>query len=86
MEMAYLEGRILLGILAAALLPAPVGKVSVTIGGAVASILYAGAAPGFVAGPMQINVRVPSGVVSPAALVLTVGGANSQSGCTVAIK
>jgi len=76
------------GSLAAVPLPSPVGKVSVTMGGANATILYAGAAPGLVAGLLQINVRVPSGLPSsaPAALVVNIGGSSSQSGCTVAIK
>ena len=76
------------GSLAAVPLPAPVGKVSVTIGGVNATILYAGAAPGLVAGLLQINVRVPSGLPSsaPAALILNIGSASSQSGCTIAIK
>jgi uncharacterized protein (TIGR03437 family) len=74
------------GSLAAVPFPAPVGKVSVTIGGASALIVYAGAAPGEVAGLMQINVTVPSGLPSSAPLVLTVAGAISQAGCTIAIK
>jgi uncharacterized protein (TIGR03437 family) len=76
------------GSLAAVPLPSPVGKVSVTIGGANAAIQYAGAAPGLVAGLLQINVQVPAGLPSsaPAALVLNIGGSSSQSGCTVAIK
>jgi uncharacterized protein (TIGR03437 family) len=76
------------GSLAAVPLPSPVGKVSVTLGGTSAAVLYAGAAPGFVAGLLQINVRVPAGLPSsaPAALVLSIGGSSSQSGCAVAIK
>jgi uncharacterized protein (TIGR03437 family) len=74
------------GSLAVAPLPAPIGKVSVTMGGANAQILYAGAAPGLVAGLLQINVRVPSGLPSSAALLLNIGGASSQEGCTIAIK
>jgi len=76
------------GSLAAAPLPAPVGQVLVTIGGASAPIVYAGAAPGLVAGLLQINVRVPGGLPSPAsvALVLNIGNASSQKGCTIAIQ
>jgi uncharacterized protein (TIGR03437 family) len=74
------------GSLAEVPLPSPVANVSVTIGGASATILYAGAAPGLVAGLLQINVRVPSGLPSSSALSLNIGGAFSQSGCTIAIK
>ena len=74
------------GTLAAVPLPAPAGKVSVTIGGTNASVLYAGAAPGLVAGLLQVNVRIPSSLPSPAALLLNIAGASSQPGCTVAIK
>jgi uncharacterized protein (TIGR03437 family) len=63
-----------------------VAPVSVRIGGETADILYAGSAPGLVAGVMQINVRVPAGLASGAQPVLvTVGSATSVSGVTVAI-
>ncbi|HXP86075.1 MAG TPA: hypothetical protein VN841_15225 [Bryobacteraceae bacterium] len=76
------------GSLAALPFPVPAANVSVTIGGVPAAILYAGAAPGFVAGLVQINVRVPAGLPSPAsaALVLAIGGASSQSACTLAVQ
>ncbi len=74
------------GSLAAVPLPSPVANVSVTIGGANATILYAGAAPGLVAGLLQINVRVPSGLPSSSPLSLNIGGSSSQQGCTIAIK
>lgn len=76
------------GSLAVAPLPAPVEKVTVTMGGVSAPIQYAGAAPGFVAGLIQLNVQVPAGLApgSSAPLVLTIGGAASQSGCAIAIR
>ena len=42
--------------------PKPVLPVSVTIGGADAKVLYAGAAPFFIAGAMQINLKLPAGL------------------------
>ena len=71
-----------------AVLPAPVLPVTVRVNGVLAEVLYAGAAPGFVAGVMQVNVRVPGGVPADNALpvVLNVGGVNSRLDVTVAVK
>lgn len=68
-------------------LPAPVLPVTVEISGASAEILYAGGAPGLVAGVLQANVRVPQDAAtgSAATLVLRGGGAQSQPGVTIAI-
>jgi uncharacterized protein (TIGR03437 family) len=76
------------GQLAAAPLPQPVLPVTVTIGGQNAQILYAGGAPGLVAGLMQINVRIPSGIqTGPAVPVaVRVGNASSQAGVTIAVR
>lgn len=72
--------------LGSAPLPVPVSKVTVTIGGKPADILYAGAAPEL-AGIIQINARVPS-ATKPGAepVVVTIGSVNSQPGVTVAVK
>ena len=70
-------------------LPTPLLSAGVTIGGVAAtSIPYVGAAPGLVAGALQIDVVVPDGLPSgPAALVVSFGGVDfSQPGLTVAIK
>ncbi len=68
-------------------LPKPVGVVSVTIGGAEAQVLSAGAAPMFVAGIVQIQCRVPKAAPSgDASIVLTVGEVSSPVGVTVAIQ
>jgi uncharacterized protein (TIGR03437 family) len=68
-------------------LPAPVLPVAVLIDGQPASILYAGAAPGMVAGAMQINVRIPDGVRSgQVPVVVSVGGNSSQSGVTLTVR
>ncbi|MEO8372353.1 MAG: SBBP repeat-containing protein [Candidatus Solibacter sp.] len=68
--------------------PQPEATFSVTIGGQTAEILYAGGAPGYLAGLMQLNVRVPQGTQpSPAApLVFTVGGVSSPASVTMAVR
>jgi uncharacterized protein (TIGR03437 family) len=69
-------------------LPKPQAPVVVLIGGAQAEVLYAGAAPGLVAGVLQVNARIPqsapSGPGVPVSLV--VGNASSQSGLTLAVQ
>lgn len=60
---------------------------TVTIGGYAASVLYAGPAPGF-PGLMQVNAQIPGGFLAPGIqpVLLSVGGASSQTGVTLAIK
>lgn len=69
-------------------LPKPLLPVSVRIGGELAEVIYAGAAPGLVAGVMQVNVRIPNGTNPSNAVpvTLTVGSANSQQGVTLAVR
>ena len=71
-----------------AVIPKPVAAVSVTIGGAAATISYASGAPGAVDGLMQVNAVVPAGAASGAAVpvVLTVGTASSPAGTTMAVR
>ncbi len=67
--------------------PAPVLPLKVTIGGLPAEVQYKGGVPGFVAGVMQVNAKIPSGV-SPGTAVpvlLQVGSTTSQSGATIAV-
>jgi uncharacterized protein (TIGR03437 family) len=62
--------------------------VSVTIEGIAAEILYAGAAPGLVAGVVQINVRVPQ-TAAPGDSVpvsITAGTALSPAGVVMAVQ
>jgi uncharacterized protein (TIGR03437 family) len=70
------------------LLPRPLLPVSVQIGGLDATVTYAGAAPGLVAGVLQVNALVPSEVSSGPAIPVefSIGGASSQAGVSVAIK
>ena len=68
-------------------LTTPILPVAVTIGGLPATVLYAGGAPGLVAGVMQVNVRIPAGVASGSAgVTITVGSSSSQSGVTLAVR
>jgi uncharacterized protein (TIGR03437 family) len=64
----------------------PVLPVTVTIGGRAAEVLYAGAAPGQVAGLFQINVKLPAGLTGRVPVVVTVGGTASQSGLTLSVE
>jgi len=61
--------------------------VTLNIAGYIAPLLYAGPAPGF-PGLMQINAQIPAGFLPPGIqqVVLSVGGATSQAGVTLAIK
>jgi uncharacterized protein (TIGR03437 family) len=62
--------------------------VSVTIGGRDAKVVYAGAAPGLVAGLMQVNVQIPMDVTPGDAVPvqLTVGRTTSSGVVTLAIR
>ena len=75
------------GRLAVPPLPKPLQKVSLTIGGFPAEIMYAGAAPGY-AGLIQVNARVPGGFAPTGVLpvILWVGDKPSQPGLTVAVR
>jgi uncharacterized protein (TIGR03437 family) len=73
------------GQLTASPYPTPNLPVSVTINGQKAQVIYAGAAPGLVAGVLQINVVVPSGVYDATynQIVVTVGDYASPSAVTL---
>jgi uncharacterized protein (TIGR03437 family) len=77
------DGRPALGVL-----PKPLAKVSVDVGGLPASVEYAGAAPGNMPGLFQINARIsanaPTGNQIP--VHVTVGALTSQDGVTVAVR
>jgi uncharacterized protein (TIGR03437 family) len=68
--------------------PKPLLPVTVNIGGQTVQPQYAGGAPGEVAGVMQINVQVPSGIQAGSAVAITVqvGSASSQTGVTIAVS
>jgi uncharacterized protein (TIGR03437 family) len=72
----------------ASALKKPNKTVSVTVDGQPAEVQYAGSAPGFVSGALQINVVVPPGAASnpTAAIVVTIGSNSSGGGTTVAVR
>ena len=74
-------------IASAAPFPAPVLPVTVMIGGQPATYLYAGAAPDDVAGVMQINAIVPTGVTGNAVPVsVQIGTVSTPNGVTIAVR
>jgi uncharacterized protein (TIGR03437 family) len=67
--------------------PKPKLPVSVTIGGEVSEVVYAGGLTGQTAGLLQLNVRVPVDALSGLLpVVLTVGTQSSQERVTIAIR
>jgi uncharacterized protein (TIGR03437 family) len=76
------------GKLGGEVLPKPRLPVSVRVGGLEAQVLYAGGAPGMVAGVIQVNVRIPEAVLPGSAvpILLQAGGFSSPSGVTVAVQ
>lgn len=75
------------GKLAGTTLPKPVLPVRVRIGAMEAEVLYGGAAPGLTAGVMQVNVRIPAGLVQkgPVGVELRIGEQSSGSQVTVSV-
>ncbi|HTQ53407.1 MAG TPA: hypothetical protein VMI94_03040 [Bryobacteraceae bacterium] len=69
-------------------MPLSAAPVSVTIGGQAATVSYQGAAPGFVAGAMQINVVVPDSVTPGNAVPVTIsaGGIPGLGTVTMAVR
>ena len=58
------------------------------IRGVDAKVIYAGAAPGYISGLMQVNVEVPAsvGFGNSIPLTLSIGGQPSQLNVTIAVK
>jgi uncharacterized protein (TIGR03437 family) len=63
-----------------------VASVSVTIGGKLAQVIYAGTAFGLVQGVLQVEALIPAGVTGTAPVVLTAGSAASQTTATISVK
>jgi uncharacterized protein (TIGR03437 family) len=62
--------------------------VSATIGGLPAEVTFAGLAPGYSPGLQQINIRIPDGCPTGAAVPirLQIGGHSTQPGTTIAVE
>jgi uncharacterized protein (TIGR03118 family) len=63
--------------------------VTATVGGQTAQVIYAGSAPGQIAGVQQVEVVVPTGAgTGPVAAVITVGGVSSpvNTGAAIYLK
>ncbi len=76
------------GVLTTAPYPTPMLPVSVTIDGQPAEVKYAGAAPGLIAGALQINVVVPAtaGLETYDQIVVTVGDYSSPTAVTINVQ
>ena len=83
-----MQSRVTDGALAPTTLGISEQDVTVNIGGIPVTPLYAGAAPGIIQGATQVNAVIPVGVARGNAVPVevTIGGANSPAGVTVAIR
>jgi uncharacterized protein (TIGR03437 family) len=68
--------------------PMPVLSVSALIGGQTAPILFAGQAPGLIAGATQLNIEVPQNVpeASDDGITIYAGPYVSQASVTIAVQ
>lgn len=64
----------------------PLLPVTATVGGVPATVLYAGSAPGYIYGLMQVNIQIPAGLTGIQPLVISVGGTPTQTGITVQVQ
>lgn len=68
-------------------LPVPVQTVTASVDGQTATVSFAGEAPGFVSGLMQVNIQLPANTSSGnVRVIVSVGGISSQTGVTVAVQ
>jgi uncharacterized protein (TIGR03437 family) len=69
-------------------LPKPVDPLTVKIGGYPATVQYAGAAPGYMPGVLQINAVVPADVQpgNNVSVQIAIGGVSSQASVTLAVR
>lgn len=74
------------GKVATSVFPKPVQDVTVQIGSRTATVLYAGAAPGFVSGVLQLNITIPEGVTGTLPISVKVGDAATPAGLNVVVR
>ena len=76
------------GKIADRILPKPLAPVSVQIGGASVTPLYAAAAEAAVAGVMQVNLQIPASVTpgDKVPIQIQIGTVSSQSNVTIAVR
>ncbi len=74
------------GNVATSVFPKPVQNVTVQIGSSAATVLYAGAAPGFVSGVLQLNVTIPEGATGTLPLSVKIGDATTPAGINVFVR
>jgi uncharacterized protein (TIGR03437 family) len=69
------------------LTPGPLLPIAITIAGQPANYTFAGEAPTFVSGVLQLNVSVPTNIsAGDVSLVVSIGGNTTQTGVTVSVK
>jgi uncharacterized protein (TIGR03437 family) len=73
---------------AAPVAAAMTSPVTASLGGVSAEVVYAGAAPGLIAGVSQVNVRIPKGLPANSAtpIRLSIGGVATPPGVTIALQ
>ena len=74
------------GTVNSSVFPKPLLAVSVLIDGQDAIVPYAGAAPGFVAGVLQVNVQIPAGVHGTVSLQIKIGDAMTPAGLKISVR
>ena len=75
------------GCAAVSAIPRPALPIAVLVNNQPATFTFAGEAPGFVSGVLQVDVTIPPGVPSGAIpIMVLIGGVSSQAGVTVLVQ